>query len=172
MTTQSKKIPAIVATIADTKLELTFANGNTLRLDANTLPRELQTQAMMHGLKQKLCDAAAKGCDTDTGKSATIDEKYAAVCEVYERLTQQHLWNKTREGGGGNSILLQALFRMYKGKKSMEVLRDYLRDKTKAEQVALSRNPKLAKIIEEVQAERAGAFDGDVEELFGELDAL
>jgi hypothetical protein len=151
------KTPAIGATIAGAKLTLTFAHGRTLILDTGELSEEIQNQALMHGLKQKLVDAAAISRDPDTGRTADIETKFNAVCEVYERLLAGE-WNKvTRDGSGGNvgGLLLRALVRMYDGRKTREELVAFLEGKTDAEKAALRASPKIAPIIAEIKAEDA-----------------
>ena len=151
------KTPAIEATISDDKgtLTLTFANGERLALHVSQLSAEVGAQALMHGLKQKLVDAAAISRNPDTGRSATADDKYAAVKEVYDRLLAGE-WNKRREGGSGatGGLLLQALLRLYAGRKTENDLRAWLADKTDAEQAKLRADSRVAPIIAEIKAER------------------
>jgi hypothetical protein len=150
-------------------LVLTFSNGRELRIDAETLTPQIIGTAIMHGLKQKLVDAAAISRDPETGRTATIDTKYNAVKEVFERLTIMGEWNKTREGGAGGTggLLYRALVRMYEGKKSPEELKEYLAGKSAAEQAALRKNPRVAAIIDDIRAE--GGEDTS-EELLAELE--
>lgn len=170
-TNDVKRVPAISATIEGTGLLLTFSNGETLTLGASRLSDELRGYAMMHGLKQKLVDAAAISRNPETGRTATIDDKYDAVKAVYDRLLSGE-WNATREGGGATGgLLLQALCRMY-ADKTPEQLRDYLAGKTDAEKAALRKNPKVATIIDTIRAETGKAASVDTDELLDELDGL
>ena len=125
--------------------------------------------ATMHGLKQKLVDAAAIGRNPDTGRSATIADKYNAVRAVYDRLLAG-MWNAPRgEGGtGSGGLLFRALVRMYPG-KSPEALREYLSGKTPAEQAALRKNPRVAAIIEEIRAEAPDEDSADSDAMLDEL---
>lgn len=154
-------------------LELVFSNGNKLAITAGQLSADIRAYGLIHGLKQKLVDAAAIARDPETGRAATIDTKEAAVREVHARLLSGE-WNKRREGGsgGGNGgLLYRALVRMYAGKKTAEEIRGWLDGKTDAEQAALRKNSKIAAIIEEIRAEQARDAGVDTNDLLAELDA-
>lgn len=155
--------PAIDATITgldsgNPTLTLVFGNGAQLALAASAISTAIATQAMMHGLKQKLVDAAALSRNPDTGRAASIDDKYTAVKEVYDRLLSGE-WNKRRDGTGGavGGLLFRALCRMYDGKKTPDAIKAFLDGKTDAEKAALRKNSKVAAIIEELRAESAKA---------------
>ncbi len=148
-------------------LELKFANGEAILLTTNNLSPGIQMQAMVHGLKQKLVDAAAISRNPDTGRSATIDDKYNAVREVYDRLLAGN-WNKGRGDGsssGNGGLLFRALCQMYPG-KTPEALRAFLDGKTKSECAALRATPKIAAIIDTL---RAPSGDVDTDDLLAEL---
>jgi hypothetical protein len=150
-------------------LQLSFANGAKLLLEANRLNADICEMAMLHGFKQKLIDAAAIGRDPDTGKSATIDDKYFAVKEVFERLHEGE-WNKQREGAPTGGLLLRALLRMFDGKKTREQLVEWLGAKSDAEKAALRKNAKIAAIIEEIKAEGADTEGIDTDAMLDEID--
>ena len=124
------KSPAIAAEVSDTTLTLTFSNGEVLTVDATSLSPDIQTAACLHGLKQKLVDAAAIARNTDTGASATLEDKFNAVREVFERITAPDgTWNKqARAGGtstGGSGLLLRALMELT-GQSKLKVNPDAL----------------------------------------------
>jgi len=173
--TNATKTPAIAADIVgldsgNPGLELVFGNGRRLAIYARDITTTVAEYAMMHGLKQKLVDAAAISRNTDTGRAASIDDKYEAVAEVHARLLSGQ-WNKTREGGGATGgLLFRALCRMYDGKKTPEALREFLDGKTDAEKAALRKNSKVAAIIEAIRAESAKPDGTDADALLGELD--
>lgn len=163
---------AIQATVNmdNASLSLTFANGKRIDITPHQLSDELRLAATLHGLKQKLVDAAAISRNPETGKPASVQDKFEAVNAVYERLIGGQ-WNATREGGGaGGGLLFAALCRMYDGKKTPEALREYLDGKTDAEKTALRKNPRVAAVIEEIRAERGKGNGVDTDELLSELD--
>ena len=150
-------------------LLLQFANGKNLSITANQLQHSVMEYAIFHGLKQKLVDAAAISRNPETGRSASIDDKFQAVKAVYDRLLAGQ-WNATREGGGQpGGLLFKALCRMY-STKSPEQIMAYLAGKTDAEKTALRKNPKVAAIIVEIRAETGKAANIDTDELLGELE--
>lgn len=171
--TTAKRAAAVAATIEGTSLTLTFAHGQTLRLDAARLDPSIREQAMLHGLKQKLVDAAAIGRNPDTGRSATIADKFEAVREIFDRITGPNpTWNKVRGGEssglGGNSLLLRALMRITG--KPRETLVAFLESKSKEERAALRKQSRVASVILEIQAEEAAKTidtDGLLDELLG-----
>lgn len=177
---KKRAVPAIAATIAGTELTLDFSNGQKLAIDARTLSEDIRTQALMHGLKQKLVDAAAISADPATGRPATIDTKYRSVREVYDRLLSGE-WNKARGDGSGVSggYLYRALVRMYEGSKTPEQIKLYLEKRTDAEKAELRKNPKVAGVIDDLKQEDAARRakdgdegDGEKRDLLAELDMM
>lgn len=166
----TKRNATISATINGNTLTLTFANGETLIMRGNALTSDVQQYAMMHGLKQKLVDAAAISRNPETGRAASVEDKFQAVKAVYDRLLAGQ-WNAIREGGGNaGGLLFQALCRMYAGRKTAEDVKAFLAEKTDAEKAALRKNPRVAASIEEIRAEQGKVADIDTDELLGELD--
>lgn len=163
-TNDTKRIPAIAAEINGTRLVFTGDNGRELTVSVDQLADDIRVQAMMHGLKQKIGDAAAISRNPDTGRSATTDDKFDAMSEVLGRLLAGS-WNKTREageGGGAGGLLFKALCKIKADKTPAEV-RAYLEARTKEEQAALRKVPAIAAAIEEIKAANAkdGGIDGE-----------
>lgn len=154
----TEKGTAVATDIVNGILYVAFGSGGSIVVNPDHLSAEIRAQALLHGLKQKLVDAAAIGRNPDTGKSATLADKAEAVMEVWERISDnvEPSWNKVREGGNGGSakggLLLQAL--MEATSKSKAEIEAYLENKSAAEQAALRANPKIAVIISRIQAER------------------
>lgn len=169
MTAETKRTPIITADIYGTVLTLTFNNGEELRVDAATLPDDIRTAAMMHGLKQKCIDGAAIARNTDTGRSATVQDKFEAVKEIVDRLTgPAPSWNKTREGESASqaNLLVRAIMRLQD--KPRDVVVAWLEGKDKDQKAALRKNPKVAEMIAQIQRENAGdtsATDAMLDEL-------
>lgn len=172
-TNTTTKTPAIACEIAGSVLTITGSDGTVLRLDATSMSDDIRHAAMMHGFKQKLVDAAAISRNPDTGRSATVADKMAAIEEVRERLYQGE-WNKTREGGtgSGGGLLLAALVKLYMGRKDEAAIKAYLSGLDEKQQAALRADPRIAPIIAEIKAARDAkrASSVDVGELLAGLE--
>jgi hypothetical protein len=89
--------------------------GQSRTFDPAKTALEIQTHAMYHGFKQRISDKAALSRDPKTGKSATPEQKRAAVWAIidhYESGTDK--WDMPREPGNGGgrsdaSYIMQAL---------------------------------------------------------------
>ena len=162
----------IEATVGDDgSLLLEFRHGETLRLHPESLNPEIQRAAMLHGLKQKLVDAAAISRDTATGRAATIVTKFDAVREIFDRITGENpSWNKPRAGGtGGQGGLLARAIARYKN-VPVEAAKAYLDRLTDAQKQALRVDPRIATIINELRMESAKPAGIDTDALLGGLD--
>lgn len=165
-TTTTTKAPAVSAEITESILRITSPEGRLIHVNAAELSDEIRHAAMMHGLKQKIVDAAAISRNPETGRSATITDKFDAMSEVATRLYAGE-WNKRREGGEGGGtggLLFAALVRLYAGRKTDEEIRAFLAGKTDKEQAALRASSRVAPIIQTIKDERAakkGLPDGD-----------
>ena len=168
-TTTTKK--DIEATIADDgTLTLEFRHGETLKLHPESLAPEIQRAALLHGLKQKLVDAAAISRDPTTGRTATIATKYDAVKEIFDRITGENpSWNKPRAGGaGGQGGLLARAIARYKN-VTIEQAKAYLDRLTDAQKQALRVDPRIAAIINELRLETAKPAGIDTDALLSGL---
>ena len=153
MDTTTTTAKAISTEIEGGKLILTFGNGERLAVDPAMLSDEIRTAAMLHGLKQKLCDGGAIPRNTDTGRSATIDDKYRAILSIHTRLTSSDgAWNASREGEqkqqGG--MFLRAMMSITG--KSHEVMKAALDAMSKEQIAALKKNPKIIDKMRELEA--------------------
>ena len=168
---QKKDIEATIEN--DGSLVLAFRHGERLRLHPESLAPEIQRMAMLHGLKQKLVDAAAISRDTATGRAATIMTKFDAVKEIFDRITgaggEAPSWNKPRAGGGGGQggLLARAIAR-YKGVE-LAAVKAHLDRLTDAQKQALRVEPRIATIINELRLESAKPAGIDADAL---LDGL
>ena len=175
MTTTTTTKKDIEATVADDgSLILEFRHGETLRVRPETLNPEIQRAALLHGLKQKLVDAAAISRDTTTGRAATIVTKYEAVKEIFDRITgaggETPSWNKPRAGGaGGQGGLLARAIARYKNVE-VSAAKAYLDRLTDAQKQALRVDPRIATIINELRMESAKPAGIDTDALLGGLD--
>lgn len=162
----------IEATITEGgNLTLTFRHGERLTVFVDQLDQGIQRMAMLHGLKQKLVDAAAISRDTTTGRAATIATKYNAVKEIFDRITHATApsWNKPRAGGtGGQGGLLTRAIARYKN-VTVEAAKAYLERLTDAQKQVLRGDPRIATIINELRAESAKPAGIDADALLNGL---
>lgn len=77
-------------------------------IDANKLDQRVIDAAIVHGLTQKIIDAAALSRNPDTGRAATPEDKFNAMRAVADRL-QAGEWNATKGGGVVGGFLYRAL---------------------------------------------------------------
>ena len=171
--------PAVAATVSIETQSLTLTFGASgvapLTVALAELSPAIILQCTLHGLKQKLVDAAAISRNPDNGRAASVEDKCWAVREVAARLCGGD-WNKARDGvGGGNTagVLLRALVRLYDGRKTEKELRAFLERKTAAEKAALRKSAKIAPVIEAIKLEDLERRGGEIPEsgdLLAELD--
>lgn len=165
-----------IATNADGKpyaVRMTFGGDATRQIEVSVhkLTEDILLMATLHGLKQKLGDAAAISRNPETGRSATAEDKYNAVLEVANRLLEGE-WNKRRENGGqAGGLLLRALTRLYAGRMDEAQVKEWLAAKNDKEKAALRLNAKVAAEIERIRAED-GAGKGSADDLLAELEQL
>lgn len=148
-------------------LTLEFSSGSVVMFRMSDLTPEIATQCMLHGLKQKLVDAAAISRNPDTGRSATVADKYTAVKEVADRIRSGQ-WNKSRGDGSttAGGLLFRALCQMY-ADKTPDAIKAFLDKKTPAEKAALRATAKIAAIIDTL---RQPSDDVDTDAMLADLE--
>lgn len=148
------------------KVRLDFRNGETRTF---TIPDSLMAKCAAHGAEQKLGDEIA-GLKGEGGVDADIEDLVLAIDNLMGRLEAGE-WNTQREGNGmaGTSVLIRALVE-HTG-KDVAAIKDFLKDKSQAQKIALRNNPKVKPIVERIEAEKAAkaTVKVDTEALLGEL---
>ena len=161
MTKSEPKKSTVAASIEGTVLTLTFASGEILTVDSYNLSKQITDAAILHGLKQKLVDAAAIGRNPDTGASATPEDKFNAVKEIYDRITSPDgTWNKIRgdgTGSNGGGLLLRAMASLTG--KTMEETQDILDGCSDDEIKALRATPKVQAKMAEFRKVKVSTVD-------------
>jgi hypothetical protein len=145
--------------------------GKTM-LETGRLSRQNLYRAAIHGMIQRISDAAAISRDPETGKPATPAEKLAAMSALVEHYhSGTSEWSRVGVGGGPKGgFLFEALVRMYPA-KTAEDIRTWLDGQSKSAQAALRANPKVAAIISTIRDERLVGTDVDTEALLAEIAA-
>lgn len=159
------------ATIDGSDLTIAFAHGEELSLSAGELSNEIKTRALMHGLKQKVCDSFA---GLKTPQEAL--EKASAVVEALLNGD----WTTRTEGEGSPRVTqLARALSMVLGKpieEAVEVIsglsdeRKKLLGKNKDIKVAIAkiREEEARRAAEEAEDEGPSLgdiMDGEVEEV-------
>lgn len=126
------------------KTTLMFPNGAVRVFECND--QDMLMKLAMHGAEQKLGDECA-------GKAETEDT-VLAVEALIDRLNAGE-WTKVRQSNGmaGTSVLIQALVEAMG--KDVDTIKEFLKDKTQAQKLALRQNAKISPIVQRIEAERA-----------------
>lgn len=171
----ARKNSIISVTVSDTGTILfSVAGAGEFSIDRNALPAEIADRAVVHGVVQKVSDAAA----FPKSANATPADKLAAMQSVADRLMDGE-WSK--RSGDGTGPVAGVIYRAFeewafemalKAKKplpSSEAVRAVYDAKTRAEQLALRNVPAIAAIIERIKSERGTRVEVNTDDLLGEL---
>lgn len=165
----------------DGTLTFTVGTAGSFTVDPAKLADEIRDRAMIHGLVQKVSDAAAiPKSDLPEGADAIAAVKFEAMKSVADRIIAGEWAKRSGDGSGPVSGLIFRAFSewvadMAAKKKvdapSEEKLRATYDGKTRAEQLALRNVPAIAKIIDRIKSERGAvaAKSIDTGSLLGEL---
>ena len=124
-------------------VRLDFVNGETRTF---YLPEAMLHKFAAHGAEQKLGD--------ETAGIAEIDDMVMAIDDLIDRLYNLE-WAAKREASAmaGASILAKALVQV--GGKPLVEVRAFLANMTQAQKLALRDNPKIAPVVQALEAEKA-----------------
>ena len=134
----------------------------TISIVYSKLAQDIQRQAMIHGLAQKLGDAAAKKRDEITGKPAPLSEKYDAIKAVMDNLLAGR-WNMAAGGVSNHAITperITVLARMF-GKSEADIT-VWCKNRTEAQLAAAFTSPKFVLELATYRAERSTDDSDDV----------
>lgn len=151
----------------------TVKDVGEIELSLALMSDENRQRAMIHGMTQRISDAAAISRNPETGKPADAADKFAAMKSLvvfYESGTKE--WTRKRvEGGAGysNGLLAECLKRLHP-EKPAERIAAYLKGLKPSERAALLNSDKIRPIAEEIRAEAAEASKVDVDALLAGLD--
>lgn len=170
MTATTTRTPVVASDIFGRVLTLNFATGQELAVDLDKLSPDILTQAALHGLKQKLVDAAAIARDPTTGLSATPEDKYQAVKAVFDRITRADgTWNAVREGEqrAQGGMFVRAIMELTS--KTREETTAMLEKLDKDQIAALKKNAKVLDITQRMEREAAAAKPDNSDDLLAAL---
>lgn len=137
--------------------------GQTV-LDLTKLHPNVASHALIHGMCQRVQDAAAISRDTKTGKPADPQTKLEAMAELVDHYNSGTAeWSLRREGGGiGRSYLLNALCQL-RPEKPREEVQSWIKSLSDKERRALENHSDIKPLIDAQRAQ--GAEDVDTDEL-------
>lgn len=174
----STRMTAATGTIefhfANTHLHFTVKDIGDLVLDMSKLHKNVLAYAAVHGMKQRIADAAAKASGDD-GKPASAQERHDAMKELIEFYhAGGEDWNRKRQGGGARPSadlghLRAALLEIYP-ERSAEQIEAWMAKRTKAELSAIMVSEKIKPIMDSLRAADAAKVDTD--ELLMDLETL
>lgn len=170
MITKAKSNSVITHEVSnDRYVTFTVLGVGNLTLDITAMHANNQARAMVHGMIQRISDAAAISRDPETGESATAQDKFDAMQRLvahYESGTSE--WSRRPVAGEGKSggLLFKALCIMSAETKSPDEIREWMSTKTKAQLSALRATERVATIIATL---RPASIEVDADALMEEL---
>lgn len=140
--------------------------AGSIAMKMDKLADEVIERAAVHGMIQRISDAAAISRNPETGKPATAQEKYDAMARLvnhYESGSAE--WRIA--GGGGvarSSVLLDAMVQLFPN-RTRDDLKTWLAGKSKAERAKLAQSSRVRTVIAAMTP-----VSGDADAMLGELD--
>lgn len=137
--------------------------GN-LVLDTRGVSVQNKSRAMLHGLVQRISDAAAMARDSKTGASATPQEKFEAMKRLVEHYQSgSEEWSPARsvEGVGRpksenpQARLLRAALKLFNPQKDQETIEKFVKERNAAQITALLVSEQLKEAVELAREELA-----------------
>ena len=146
--------------------------GDTLRVAMSSLDMAIQREAIAHGVKQKVNDAAA------LPSGASVAEKWAEMREVVERITgETPSWNAIPVGGTAGprlGALLEAVCEFKRiaatDTEGVAKIRTWLSEKSNEQRAALRVDAKIKPLLDAIEARRAKPTAVDSDAMLAELE--
>ena len=162
MQTKPKANSVITSQLNGKTIVFTVAGCGEIRLDMTQLNSAIIERAQVHGLTQRVQDAAAIARDTETGKSATPQAKYDAMRELVDHyLSGTSEWALKRSAPGVSadaSLLRMCLLEKYPSRSEVDI-RAWVEKRTRAERAGLLMSAELKEIADRLRAAQAGSVN-------------
>jgi hypothetical protein len=178
MQTKAKANSVITHAMEGDVITFKVKDAGEVGLDLTKLHEAIVKRAAVHGMIQRISDAAAISRDAETGQSATPKEKLAAMSALidhYHSGTEE--WRRTGTGeGGGKSLTIEAIAEVkgisYEAAEA-EVVKfaEKRNESTKAILAFLRKGEKVMRAMEAIRARRQGAPKVDADEALQEMRA-
>jgi hypothetical protein len=161
----AKKNAIVQVSLNDDLSAITFnveGQKSPIVIDMMNLNADVTRRATVHGIVQKVSDAAA------LGKDATPADKFNAMKAVADRIVgPEGEWNKRAEGSGEGNVpgIIRRAFVEFatSNGKTEKAANDYYDGLDRKGQLALRKVAEIATIIDRIKSERGpkSAVDGD-----------
>lgn len=180
----ARKNALISVALNDGALSFTVGDAGSFAIDTSTLANDIRNKALLHGLIQKVSDAAAMPKSEFKGKSEAdiASMKFAAMKAVADRLTgETPEWSKRSGDGSGQVagiiyrafeewVLATAKAKKVKTPPTVEAIRAKYDAMDRAGQLALRNIPEVSAIMERLRSERGSKAEAvDTSALLDEL---
>ena len=112
MNTKAKSNSIVTTTVTDLSIAFHVKGAGTCILSRSAISSTVTVRAMLHGLIQRVSDAAAKSRDTTTGLPATPEAKLAAMSRLVDHYNSgSEEWSPARVEGvvALDTILVRAI---------------------------------------------------------------
>lgn len=178
----ARKNATITITTSDDGSTINFhviGTTDALIINRHTLAASVREQAEIHGLIQKVSDAAALS-KNDDGTPADPADKFAAMSTVVTRLLEGNWKKPAGEVTQPTGLIFRAYYTvicaaMTSAKKPVpdeSVLREMYDRKDRSAQLALRNNPDIAAEITRLKSANVKTSTVDTDSLLGELSGL
>lgn len=173
MATKAKSNSIITAQPGEHGITFTVLGVGDIVLMFDQLSQGVRQRAMVHGLTQRISDAAAIPFNKDENRYATASEKYAAMQALVEHYhTGTEEWSRTRAAGGsradGETALILRAVAEHQG-----VSVDEMRERVKAIATKRETTPKayLAGVLATAQAAKGVGALAPIATIYARLKA-
>lgn len=148
-----------VKLVGTSALKFVLANGQFVAIDANDLNDVMRQAAMMHGINQKVRDAAAS-----CSKGNNFAQAAANMQKVIDNL-MAGVWN-AQGGGGSAGIVMEDLAHAIATFKSAPYEKAFAAVKaaTPEKRAEWAKNPRIAAAMAEAKARRLAAAAAEAED--------
>ena len=170
---------ALISTALDGAILSFNVNGaGEFSLNVDELDGTVRREALVHGLRQKISDAAAISRDVlPDDPAAAAKMKFDAMADVADRLRSGE-WNARK--GDGSAPVAGIIYRAFEAwamaraaEKGATLTPEQCRasydNRDRAGQFALRKVPAIAEIIERMKAERGGSDSVDADAILADL---
>lgn len=142
--------------VQGTMIRWQVKGAGTLALDLSKCSEKVRERAAVHGMVQRVSDAAAMARNSKTGASASPQEKFEAMSRLVEHYQSgAEGWSPTRAEGGARGVkvnpqkaLLVRALSIHAPEKGAEVIEKFVSERNAAQITALLLSEQLKEAVE------------------------